>query len=37
MINNCDFLIKEYYKCLNKPYNYKCCEILEFLIKMKCL
>jgi hypothetical protein len=37
MINNCNYLIKEYHKCLKKPYNYKCNEILEFLIKMQCL
>ena len=37
MKNNCNFLIKEYHKCLKKPYNYQCYEILEFLIRMKCL
>lgn len=37
MKNNCNFLIKEYHKCLQKQYNYKCYEILEFLIRIKCL
>ena len=37
MKNNCNFLIKEYHKCLESKYNYRCYETLEFLIRMKCL